>query len=181
MTKHTWEFINTFSGWASAIGTLAAVVTAIYLSRRDKMIRLTVRASKGIVLHNQVSSDVVWVAVANIGLRPTKISNMYWKIGFWKPTEFIQTPSSDPNSDQMGVKLADGDTASYVFPIDTFTHTNVEALRRELDRRWSRWWTLRTMKIGVTTSAGTSVESRIDRTLRDHFAEFLCGAKATQP
>jgi hypothetical protein len=181
MTKHTWEFINTFSGWLSAIGTLIAVATAIYLSRRDKMIRLTVRASKGIVVHNRISSDVVWIAVANIGLRATKISNVYWKIGVWKPRVFIQTPSSEPTSDQMGTRLADGDTASYLFQIDTFTRTNAEIFQRELGRRWSKWWTLRTMKIGVTTSTGTSLESRIDRTLRDHFAELLSGGKAAEP
>ena len=38
MDRATWQFINSFSSWLSAIGTVAAVIVALYLARRDKRI-----------------------------------------------------------------------------------------------------------------------------------------------
>ena len=44
MDRATWEFINSFSPWLSAFGTIAAVVIALYLARVDKRVRLEVSA-----------------------------------------------------------------------------------------------------------------------------------------
>jgi hypothetical protein len=89
MDRDTWRFINTFSGWLSAIGTLVAVTATIYLSRRDKQIRLTVRASKGVFLQpGEDTRDVIWIAVRNIGIRSAYVSNIYWKVGVWSRANF---------------------------------------------------------------------------------------------
>lgn len=67
MDKDTWRFINTFSGWFSAIGTLTAVLATIYFARRDKRIHLTVRASHGIfIVPGNHEEDIVWIAVRNV-------------------------------------------------------------------------------------------------------------------
>lgn len=39
-TVDYWKFVNSFAPWLSAIGTLSAVIVAIYLARRDKFVRL---------------------------------------------------------------------------------------------------------------------------------------------
>jgi len=176
MDKSTWQLIISA---VSAIGTLGAVIVALYLAHRDRKIRLTVRTSRGTVRDNQVSSDVVWVAVANIGLRSATVTTMYWKIGFWKPVTLVQFPTGYLNSGQLPKRLADGDTADFLFQLDTFTGRNMKTLRHEIEKRWSTWWALRTMKIGVTSSAGGSVEARIDSTLRDHFTRQLSRSQPT--
>ncbi len=40
--RSLWLFINSFAGWLSALGTIAAVIVALYLARRDSRIRLKV-------------------------------------------------------------------------------------------------------------------------------------------
>src|SRR5688572_19989531 len=47
-TRKTWEFINTFANWPSAIGTLAAVGVALYLAFRER--RISLKLSAGHVL-----------------------------------------------------------------------------------------------------------------------------------
>jgi len=174
MDHDTWRFINTFSGWLSAIGTLVAVAATIYLSRRDKQIQLTVRASKGVVLQPGADTrDVIWIAVRNIGIRSANVSNIYWKVGVWKPSELLQSPSRDPQSSQIPVRLADGETADYTFPVGQYWSTNGAKFREIVRARWSRWLTLRSMKVCVSTTAGKSIEARIDHTLRDYLAEML--------
>lgn len=175
MDRDTWRFINTFSGWLSAIGTLVAVAATIYLSRRDKQIRLTVRASKGFVVRPGGAPviDVIWIAVRNIGIRSAQGSNIYWKMGVWKPSTLLQTPSGDPASSEIPIRLADGETTDYAFPIEQYWSTNGARFRELVRARWSRWLTLRSMKVCVSTTAGKSIGARIDHTLRDYLAEKL--------
>jgi ABC-type Fe3+ transport system permease subunit len=40
----TWRFINTFADWLAALGTVGAVVVALYLARKGNRIELEVRA-----------------------------------------------------------------------------------------------------------------------------------------
>ena len=42
--QETWLFINSFAPWISAFGTIAAVIVALYLSIREKRVRLRVSA-----------------------------------------------------------------------------------------------------------------------------------------
>jgi hypothetical protein len=34
--RETWTFVNSFAPWLSAIGTLAAVITSLYLATADR-------------------------------------------------------------------------------------------------------------------------------------------------
>ena len=51
MSQKTWRFINTFAPWLSALGTITAVLVALYLARMDRRIQLEVSAGHRITLH----------------------------------------------------------------------------------------------------------------------------------
>ncbi len=48
--KDLWAFVNTFSGWFSALASFAAVVTALYLARRGNRVCLQTHATVVIAL-----------------------------------------------------------------------------------------------------------------------------------
>ncbi len=49
-TQDTWEFINSFADWFSAVGTFAAVIVALLLAMRDRTIRLEVSAGHRLIV-----------------------------------------------------------------------------------------------------------------------------------
>jgi hypothetical protein len=58
--QETWQYINAASSWLSAIATLAAVVVALHLARKDNRIELEVRAGIRKVGHLPGGKDVLF-------------------------------------------------------------------------------------------------------------------------
>ena len=44
--RQLWTFINSFADWLSALGTIGAVIVALYLARKDA--RITLRVVSGL-------------------------------------------------------------------------------------------------------------------------------------
>jgi hypothetical protein len=67
----TWKFINTFAPWVSAIGTIAAVITSLYLAIRDYKIRLKVDNFEATVSfhHNNEHPNFQVLHITNVGSR----------------------------------------------------------------------------------------------------------------
>ena len=43
-TVETWHFVNSFTPWLAAFGTLAAVITSLYLASKQMKVKLRVSA-----------------------------------------------------------------------------------------------------------------------------------------
>jgi hypothetical protein len=121
MTRNLdWNFINSFSGWLSAIGTLLAVVVSLWLARRDYRIR--VKASVGIrkVLFErkiyqtlEEEPDFLIISVTNIGRRVVTVVGLLWKNRLIRRTRF-QFPGEAPlplAHHLLNVKLPNGKNA----------------------------------------------------------------------
>ncbi len=80
MDQDAWKFVNTFAGWLSAVGTIAAVIVALYLARRDKMIRLDIVAQmmKRLV-PGRPPEDYVTVIIRNLNPRSALVTHVYWR------------------------------------------------------------------------------------------------------
>ena len=94
MNQTDWQFYNTFSGWASAVTTLMAVIVSLWLATRDNRVRLKVVASF-VILAMQGDDPkkrprYVSVQVTNTGYGPVHVSGLFWKIGLWKKHHFVQ-------------------------------------------------------------------------------------------
>lgn len=121
MDQETWKFINSFAPWLSAMGTLVAVVVALYLSQRDRRIHLKVRASLRVRLVRGGGlgggARFVSVNISNIGRRATSVTGL----GFKFPTACrgeVLPPL--PEGSALPVKLEDGDEAAYLYPLEAF-------------------------------------------------------------
>ncbi len=174
--KVIWEFVNTFAPWLAAIGTLAAVVTSLYLAMRDRRIRLNVGAGvRKIATMGQTvdqGADVISIYVTNIGYRSATVTGLFWKCGVFKKTIFEIIPGNDFHSSTLPVKLVDGEEASYRIPQNLFLETNIKTFERRISRKYLKL-RLKFMKIGVYTSIGKTFQFRIEEGLQDWFFNNL--------
>jgi hypothetical protein len=85
--RTTWTFINSFADWLSALGTVSAVILALYLARRDKNVRLEVSAGHRIVVTPGTEGpypEYLMIRIVNIGHREAQITNIGWKVGLFR-------------------------------------------------------------------------------------------------
>jgi len=173
MDRTTWQFINSFSSWLSAIGTVAAVIVALYLARRDKRIRLQVSAGIRLIVTQGIKGkhpDFLTIRVTNIGHREAQLTNIGWKVGFFRKKHAVQTTMRDGISSDLPVRLKDGEEASYYIPLD---NRNINWMEDFVKDFMSKYPTIisRSIKIIADTSVGTKFESRIEKGLRDRLVK----------
>lgn len=170
--RSTWQFINTFASWFAALGTFLAVVTSLYLARRDSAIRLVINAGlRKIVLSGQSiarGQDVVSITVTNVGRRGATITGLFWKVGIFRRATFDQVLPANQHSGQAPVKLSDGDEASFRIEITKFEQ-DVSAIFKNLAAGWFPTVQARSIKVGVYTSAGGPFLTTIERRLQQWF------------
>jgi hypothetical protein len=116
ITDSTWAFINSFAGWFSAFGSIAAVVTALYLARNQSRPKL--RASIG---HRLLVSrgnpghrpEYICINAVNIGARKVRITNLGGRVGYFKKRHFIIISPDNPISHKLPVEIEPGQEANW--------------------------------------------------------------------
>src|SRR5688572_29955936 len=96
--RATWQFINTFADWFAAAGTIAAVIVAIYLARRDKTVRLSINAGVRLIVTPGVKGphpEYLSITAVNIGHREAQITNIGWHVGLFKRQHGVQSTIQD--------------------------------------------------------------------------------------
>jgi len=167
LDKATWEFINSFSDWFSAIGTLAAVVLALYLARGQSKLKLRISAGHRIMagLGTGNFPDYLYISIVNTGFRKACITGIGWKVGLFKKSYAIQTTDKSPWSSSLPIDLSDGQEAQYLVPFKGEADWLNVFARDFLGNRpvlTSYFITLQ-----VFTSVGKIFEKRIERNLRE--------------
>ena len=120
LSREDWEFINTFAGWFSAIGTLIAVIVALYIANRS--IRHKVRAWAGHRISigpgsNEPYPELIVFGIVNKGERPLVISHIGWKVGLFKKRHAIQRYDESMSS-KLPIKLEHGEEANWYIPLN---------------------------------------------------------------
>ena len=106
------EWIELISSTLTALGTLAAVVVALYLASRERKDKIRARARERAILnHPKQPNDplaVINVQVTNLSLHPVTITSFGWTVGVLRKQHFVQVPDwTDPlwiqTADKAGV------------------------------------------------------------------------------
>lgn len=80
-TCNSWECINSFASWLSAIGTILISGMALWLSIRDRFIRMSNNFSLGKLENNNGLKVKGYILeFTNIGIRPVMVTNYKWYI-----------------------------------------------------------------------------------------------------
>lgn len=127
-TCNTWQCINSFAPWLSAVGTITISGIALWLSLRDKFIRLRSNFSGGLIPSydpQKLDTYVYILDFVNIGAREVKIVNFEWhsrKLPVFKKIRSVIHPYQDDRvarfSSKFPVRLKDGESGQIVFAND---------------------------------------------------------------
>jgi hypothetical protein len=173
MDKQTWQFINTFAPWLSAIGTISAVFVSLYLATQDRRVRLKISASVQVLVQNGHSEEFVGISAVNVGRRELTITGIGWKMGIFRKRGFFQLGFSH-HSTPLPTRLEDGETAIFLIPLENTEMHWVSGMRDELGKL--PWLKVYFMKAHVVTSIGKTFTVRVDRNIRN----LLTGKKDKQ-
>jgi hypothetical protein len=144
-----WQIIPL---WLSCIGTVSAVIVALYLSRRDRSIRCSanVNISTLVEQNSTNTEDYLSITVTNIGYRAFVFTGIGWRKGIFKKKYLWQLPPTNQYSTRGTVKLSDGDEAKYLIPLKDFENNIYPALR--VQEKYFKRFLSRFTKIVVYTS-----------------------------
>ena len=166
--EYIWQ---RFPEWLSAIGTLFAVVVALYLARQDKRIRLVGSASRATIIGASPNKldEVVSISVTNLGTRQFTLTGIYWVSFFLKRKHYLQFIDANALSSKLPIQLKDGEQATYLIPLKEWVKNAQPELvlgPRFLAFLWSRLIFLQ-----VSTTHGKRYTFRIKKGLHQLIAD----------
>lgn len=168
LSQETWKFLNTFAPWLSAVGTISAVITSLYLSRKDRIVNLEIIAdcrfieqmgNNQLFISTDDSPDALVVYITNIGHREAVVNSIFWKWGIFKKKYAIQNIMENMWTSEFPKRIKDGEIAHYCFPksseYDWVKNNGVNFVGR------FPWLESFFIKVIVKTSIGKDFEARI--------------------
>jgi hypothetical protein len=110
---------------------LAAVIVALYLSRRDRTIKCSANVNISTLFEQNTgrSEDYLSITVTNIGYRAFVFTGIGWRKGIFKKKYLWQSPPNNQYSTIGNIKLNDGDAAKYIIPMNDFERNIYPVLR----------------------------------------------------
>jgi hypothetical protein len=169
----TWECVNSFANWISAIGTVLISGIALWLTVRDRFLRMSNRFSWGIIASpNSENMKVFILSFTNIGARPVTVTNYKWRIPFsGKITTYIITmPQLDrrvaPYCTKMPVELSDGNGGSIYHTDDFFIKMDDPDNFLYPKNKLLAFIRIKFFKIYISTSLGKDIPVSVDRGVR---------------
>lgn len=176
MEEQTVNVIHAIASVLTAIGTISAVIFALWLARRDNKINLdvSVNITRHILIANEPIPDdneYLSITVTNLGVRDATITSSGWQFGIFKKQSFIQIYDfSNPYITRLPKKLNDGDRAELFISIDDFKK-NKDFLNSIYDVYLSRLWFI-FLKFNIYTSTGKVFNTRLNSRVRKKFLEM---------
>lgn len=173
LSQETWKFLNTFAPWLSAVGTISAVITSLYLSRKDRIVNLEIMADCrfiGQIGDNQIFNstddsqddgvpDALVVYITNIGHREAVVDRIFWKWGIFNKKYAFQNIMKNVWTSELPKRIKDGEIAHYCFPKSSeygwVKNNGVQFVGR------FPWLESFFIKVIVKTSIGKDFEARI--------------------
>ena len=163
-TREFWTFVNSFAEWFSAIGTIAAVITALYLARREGRPAVRVRAGmRTLIASGLPRQEFVMLDVTNLGRREVRLTHLYWTTGILRKQHYVWLAPRNALSSAFPIKLEDGEQANYMMPAEELEEKFANIARR-LSGRWAPI-RARMIRTAVATSSGHDFSRRVEPSL----------------
>ena len=140
--------------WFASIATIAAVIVALYLAKKDERVRIKVNANlmSRFQAPTIVEHEFLSIRVTNLGARPVEIVVVGWCIGKGKKKKkFIQT-FGNPESTAIPARIPHGGTAHFTLsPDDTSSWIRSMA---DCLLQYQSGTSLDTLRVLISTSTG---------------------------
>jgi len=161
-TEINWGSI---ADWVSGIGSLSAVIAALYLSKANMRVRLYGTCGHRIVFEHgkDAQHHLISIFVTNIGARSTVISNISLRFGLIKKKYGIIKILEGEFTQPIPKTLVDGEQGHWGFELDDHKTWITDLFRKEFI---TSWLDVKTMYIEVHTTNGGSFRFRPEPPLR---------------
>ncbi|CUA87802.1 hypothetical protein [Pseudidiomarina woesei] len=173
---NTWQCINSFAPWLSAVGMIVISGIALWLSVRDRFLRLGASYSGGFIPSSDPMKLDTYVYVldfVNIGARDVQIVNFEWH---WKHVPLFKRQRTflSPYLDERVVKycskfpmrLTDGESATLFFPADFIEKLDAPENFLFPTSRIKAFFRIFTSEIYLCTSVGKKVKADMKSGMR---------------
>lgn len=167
----TWECINSFSDWISALGTILISGTALWLSLKDRMIHMQASFYSAIIPGDnpRILNQYVYILNGvNLGLRNITITNYHWKYRkqpFSQMQKFITFPYMDEKLSHLCSKfpcsLSDGQEVHIFHPNDFFSELENSHEFIFSNNKYVAFYRIFTFDLYFDTSIGKSIKAKI--------------------
>ncbi|MGF6738356.1 hypothetical protein [Paraburkholderia atlantica] len=178
LDKEHWDFINSFSNWIAAFGTVGAVGVSLWLALRSERVKLKVWAMNVVVTGTPELSRYVAISATNIGRRAARVVSIGWAYRDTpdgKRQHLYQTTArGDGMSSLIPVTLADSEQASWYVPLSLW----LDNLPKLEPKDWRHM--VDTFRLQVFTSIGQTFEVPIGDDLKKRMREVF-EAEAAKP
>lgn len=159
-----WEFINGFSGWASAVTTLLAVIVSLCVSYSTRKVRMAIKSA--IYIFNEQGKDVEYLVffIQNTGFRTFHLNHhscIVLRIGFFRK-KFIGIGNSRidfSKSSTFPCRLSEGDQINLFIRLHNGDGYWIDQLKKDFFSGYS----LSSLRIVVFPGIGKHVAKRFDR------------------
>ncbi len=176
MDERTLKIINVIGTWLVGIGTVGAVITSLYLARRDSRVNLKVSAGHRIIVGAGINikdpPDYCSIYIVNQGFRKATITNIGWRVGFFRKQYAIQQIDGNAYSSPLPVELSDGQEAKYLIPFKNPSgqHHWIDEFPKGFLDKWPNF-RVRTLRLQVFTSVGKTFEAKLEKGLIEKIVE----------
>jgi hypothetical protein len=180
LDKEHWDFINSFSNWIAAFGTVAAVGVSLWLALRPDRVKLKVAAKVVVITGTPNMRKFVGITATNFGRRAARVQSIGWTYRDAPNGEqkyLFQMTGPDGMSSNLPIMLADGEQGGWYIPLsswlDNLPKLNPSDWRHAVD----------TFRLQVFTSIGQTFEVDIGEDMKSKMRAVFekAEAKRTPP
>jgi hypothetical protein len=164
----TWECVNSFSNWISAIGTILISGIALWLSLRDRVTRIEVDLDWA--TFPTLNRDAYIINIVNVGARPATITTFTWTFRniFLKKKRLLMDIYSDNDFNNICAKfpceITFGKQAPIVIGTNRFITIPPPIFFEE--SKIKTWFKIRTLHAVVQTTVGKNFKSKVNKGFR---------------
>ncbi|WP_136805847.1 hypothetical protein [Desulfosediminicola flagellatus] len=174
MDETKFKILSLIGTWLASLGTISAVITSLYLARRESKINLSVSAGHRVMIGGgiQGQKDYCSIYVVNQGFRKATITNIGWRVGLLKKRYAIQQLDPSQYSSPMPIELKDGQEAKYLIPLHNSSNENdwIDSFVTDFLSKCPKL-VVKTIRVQAFTSVGKTFESKLEKGLAKKLIE----------
>lgn len=162
-------FINTFSPWVSAIGTLLVVIVSLYISYSTRKISLKIYSD----IYTFNDKEYIGIYVINTGYRTVFLNNttcISFQVGLLKKTNFGigQKYIDNDKSSTFPCRLGENETAYLFIKINNDDENWLKNFKKELLKEYS----LSLLRIIVYPNVGKPFKVKIGKNIKNRLKSY---------
>ena len=121
LTPQEWEIVNGFANWLAALGTIAAVVVALWLAYRQDKPRLILQADISLVWvekGTEKNREYLSVRAINVGDKPVTITRLSIRFGLFRKLWVAMPIPDQAVSSPFPTEITYGQEAEWLIPLE---------------------------------------------------------------